>query len=261
MSNIVKGRSVADLVVLQGTRLKYVPGVGNTVVTMYSAQTLDAANAFYGSMIGGTNAVDLNRVGPPYIVEVSAPEGTNTSDPNDDYVDTWTMPKASASKSLFELDVFRRLSAGTQRLIREWDKSKDDADYVAAYALASANSEIADADAIITLLTKGTDSFFSPQTSVLWTRTVSGTYNDSYFASDSIGYIWTTSQLLNLNPPALISSLISISANAMDTPDPGYQTGWLKQAIDVSQRGNSRFDVSQEWVLENWSNTIYFTKT
>lgn len=257
----IKGTSAADLVVKIGTRLQFTPGVGSTVIDVYSAQTLDAANAFFQSATGGNNRVDFDRSGPPYRIEVSAPD-SQSGDPNDDYVDNWTMPAASADRSIFELDVFLALSEGVQLLIRQWDsggKTQTDFDLARAAAAAVSSQELDDCNDILGHIIRGSEYFRTGQTSVRWTRTVGSNYSAANFAFANLLKIWTTSQLLALNPPTLIAALISNADTALETPEPGYLTGWLKQPIDVQQRGTDRFDITQEWTLNNWSTVLYFS--
>jgi hypothetical protein len=259
MSNIVKGRTISDLVVKIGTRRRFTPGIGYSISEVYSAQTKDAADAFFGSYTGGSTVVDYNEQGPPFLIELSQPD-SNAGDPNDDYVDQWTMPANHADRSIFEVDIFRALEDSTQRAIRKYANSKVPGDYDDAMEEALAQGEQPEAESILKLIVKGSDYFRTGQTSVKWTRTAGSGYNDASFASGDILKIWTTSQLLAVGQPPLIAALISAADAALESPEPGYLTGWLKQPIDVSPRGLDRFDITQEWILENWSSTMYFSK-
>lgn len=252
MSNIVKGRDPSDLVVKVGSRLRYSPGTGATVVDVYSCQTLAAAQSFFSSYIGGTVVADLNTQGPPYMVEISAPD-SGSGNPENDYVDTWTMPNGEQHKSIFEHPYFQVIADAEMKVIRQYGATKDSDDFDDAVIAATSGNAID----LLNLLKKGTDTFLAAGANVKWTRTVNGSYSDAAFAQNGVRKIWTSSQLNALGPPAIIQALVNISAASIDAPDTGYLKGWLKKAVDVSPRGATRFDISQEWVLENWSTVLY----
>jgi hypothetical protein len=255
--SIVKGRSISDLVVKVGVRSRWSPSTGASIVETYKCLTKDAADAFFSSYVGGQASVEKDTEGPPYLVTISTPESAS-GDPNDDYVDVWTMPDAQQHKSLFEFPRFQDIDDAVITKLRAYASSKTTEDYDVAYQAAASGTN-PDELYLLELLRKGTDSYLANGATVRWTRTVGSSYDNSTFAQDGLRKIWTATQLKNLNPPQLIKGVIDISTASVDAPSANYVTGWLKTAAEVQQRGENRFDITQEWKLENWSTILYPT--
>lgn len=107
------------------------------------------------------------------------------------------------------------------------------------------------------LVKRGTDSFQTKGRTFKLTKNVSSRYlTKSSFANEE--RVYSTAQLKAevLPPPILLFSLDAAAAEA-PSPYPGYTWGWLKQLVTVSQAAGLRFNVTNEYILEQWFDLLY----
>lgn len=243
----VKGTNGA---VLAGTRRRYDPARGWTTALRYEFSDSTSANSFGAASAGSGSVVDIDDRGPVYAVEVSAPS-IDPQDPNaGDALDRYELFPVDLEKSLLEHPSFQALTEAEQLLLVDWFESGDK---TSAPAVTSA-----DGIDIYTLLRKGTDHYTSPTLGFRFTQTVPDGWNAVGGAGNSINRIFTSATLISsVGPPTLYSTLIASATASLPSPATDYARGWLKKQSTITQRGTNRSDITQEWLLENWSTFIY----
>lgn len=111
------------------------------------------------------------------------------------------------------------------------------------------------ADLLFTLLLKGTNAYLTSQYVLRRTEIVSSKYQVKV-AFNQIDSIWSSAQIVTVEaPPAEL--LFSISNIPIPDSQSGYQWGWLKKSPTVMQASGNRFQITQEWWLEQWSTYLY----
>ena len=233
-----------------GNRMRFIQGQGWTTVSVYKSDTPADAQAFAVSNAGIGQNVDADLTRPPYLVEISTPSSDTSN--SDESVDRWEILPIEMDKSIFEHPIFQGLIEDEQLVLREWYRNPPDNTGPPFISTPSA-----DALNIYDLLRKASDHYPSPATSVRWTKTIGDGYVTLGGVYTSANKIWTTAQLLAQGPPSLYASAISAAFNVLDSPASGYASGWLKKQPVISQRGNNRSDIVNEWILENWSTVLY----
>lgn len=109
------------------------------------------------------------------------------------------------------------------------------------------------------LLSKGTNSYAVTQFNFRVTKTISFR-NQIPIAFSNIERVYTTDQLTaEVNPPSTIFFSITEAAAAVApaSPDANYTFGWLKQPPIVQQATSMKWQIVQEYWLEEWANLIY----
>lgn len=247
--SIIKGTASA---VLAGTRRRFDPSRGWTTVFRYEFSDSASANAFGGAQAGGQNAVDIDDRGPVYSVEISSP----TVDPGgtEDPVGRFEVFPVETEKAIWELPAFQSLTAEEQGALRVYAEDQSDANHDAALAAISSFDGLE----ILALVRKGTDHYSAPTVGFRFNQTVSDSYSAIGGAGNSISRIFTSATLISsVGPPTLYVSMINAATAALPTPATGYAKGWLKKQSSITQRGVNRSDITQEWILENWSTFLY----
>jgi hypothetical protein len=249
MSAIVLGQQG---MVFRGTGRRYVPGQGDSTTFVYETGNLSQADSFYSTQrAAGGNAVSISPDGPPWVVEIATPD-TGTNDP-DSFEDQWELPDVDVTKSIFELDSFRALSAAEQTALQSLSNDPGQ-DYDAILAELTSNNAID----FSLLILRGTNEIQAPTAGLRWTRIVSRNYSAISGAFSSVNRIFSLGTIQNFSTiPASISAAVSAAQGNIPSAASGYATGWLKKQPSVTYRGAGRIEITQQWVLENWSTFLY----
>lgn len=109
--------------------------------------------------------------------------------------------------------------------------------------------------ALYSLLLKGTTAFVTSQYVLRRTRIVSNKYQVA-LAFNQVDHIWSSAQITSTESVA-IPVMISMDQIPIPASQSGYQWGWLKKSPTVQQTGGNRFQITQEWWLEQWSTYLY----
>lgn len=240
-------------IVFSGYRRRYDPTLGWQVVSVYMTGSLTAAEAFGAAQATGGNTVDADLTAPPYRIEIASP-GTEPGQ-NDDYSDRWEVLPISIEKPIEQHPVYLGLSFAYRDILRRYRRGE--LTYSDATGELNCNAGGTQCD-LLDMFENNQTHFKSPATMVRWTRTVGDGYTVIGGTYTSVATIWSTATLLNLGPPTLYASAISQADSVLGT-QADYTKGWLKEQPTITQRGNSRSDIVQEWTLENWSTLLYGT--
>jgi hypothetical protein len=102
---------------------------------------------------------------------------------------------------------------------------------------------------------KGGDSFVTDQYVLRKTQLITSRYT-AIIARSGVNKIWTTAQITGSEtiPQFISNELGQLTAPTART---GYQWGWLKKAPTVLQVAGNKFQLTQEWWLEQWSTFVY----
>lgn len=236
-----------------GNRMRFIQGQGWTTVAIYKNDSPADAQAFAVSNAGIGQNVDADLTRPPYYVEISTPS-SDTNNP-DEFVDRWEIVKVSADLSVMEHPGVQGISDETELdLLNTYFADRSAENWQAIVDDTGSAGTMFD---FATLIKRGTDHFQNASTSLVWTRTIGDGYASIGGTYNSANKIWTAAQLINIGPPALYAAAISAADTALPSPAAGYYGGWLKSQPDIRQRGSNRSDIVQEWILANWSTTLY----
>ncbi len=230
-----------------GPSLNYDPVRGESLIQPFEG-TLEACLA---------KAIDLRNIrpdlafvlepadGPAWRIVVRSPDFT---DGDAQATVQWELLGNEIHKDLYEHPRSLQIGEANLRTIRNAiaDPQPDTAPTLAGDALT-----------LYTLLLKGTNAFLTSQYVLRRTQIVSSRYQVRV-AFNQIDYVWTTAQIVNVEAPpaALLFSIIEIPIPASQA---GYQWGWLKKSPTVQQASGNRFQITQEWWLEQWSTYVYGT--
>ena len=252
MSTVIKG--TPDRVLVEVVS-RFVPQVGFATSYTYEYARRDDMVLDYNSVVSSGWQAEMDDKGPPWRLQYSDPSsGTDPEIP----IDTWEVPPIKQDKSLLQLPSVLRLTEHDRAFIHDANEAGADADPT------EINSDDGTGvfDEAYRLMRAGSDHYESLTYSVRWTRTVSNRWEDVGILYSNVGRIWTTAALLSLSPPKLIANSITaaaatIPAAVVSDAAPSYAAGWLKDQVSVMQKGLNKFEIVQDWTLENWSTFIY----
>lgn len=260
MAAIVKGLSV----VYSGPRRRFTPGVGWTTFERYEFSNSADANAFAGAQAAAGLIVDLDDRAPSYPVEVAAPDSGGGS--GDEVVDIYELPPLDEQVDIVSSLPFAELIPEIQSGLRAYLADTSDTAYEDFDAAIAASGhpapDIAAGRGMLLLMHKGTRSFTKPTTEFRWTRIVSDSRLTAGLsgAYDSINMIFETPTLIaSVAPPTVWSNAITAAAAAIPAATGNYNKGWLKMQPAITRRGLNRNEITLRWILENWSNDLYYT--
>ena len=238
-------------IVFAGYRRRYDPSVGWQTVAVYLTGNKASADAFGAAQATDGNTVDTDLTGPPYRIEVASP----SSEPgtNEDFSDRWEIVPVQIQKPNEQHPQYLGMSFADRDVLRRYKKGE--LNY--SDATGELSGSVAAFD-FLDMYENNQTHFEAPATMVRWTRTVGDGYAIIGGTYTSVAVVWSTGTLLGLGPPTLYASAISGAASVLSTIT-DYTTGWLKSQPSITQRGNSRSDIVQEWTLERWITRIYGT--
>ena len=207
---------------------------------------------------------------PVFRLTVQSPEAP-AADTHNDYVLKWELLGNEAQKSMFEHpkaialgDVM--LNAIKIALSDVKQAAVEDAAALfakiivhlrAGAALQGKNPD--DTEKLFRMLVADQDTFVTSQYVLRRTQTVAS-LQEVNISFSNVEKVFTTTQVLATEVvPAVV--MFSISDIPAPVEHAGYLFGWLKKTPTVNQVAAGRFEISQEYWLEQWSTFVYDAAT
>lgn len=254
MSNITRTGNVGPFI--QRRRPVWKRGIGwSTAIEWEGAE--DAIRALVPSLLVDADEVQLSLDGPVggataiYNREVVA--NADTSVQSNAEV-TWDLDGNDVSRDLFDHPGISGLSNDQIIALKAQIAQFDTGGTVNISGFSAAQLEF------FALAIKGTRQYLAPQYVLTKTKVVDRSYNQR---ANLTGVLqrWTTEQIL-ADPDAdkmLFFDTVQISAPA-GIPS-AYSWSWLKKVPRVSRSSRGRFQLTEAWMLDAWSTTIYAAHT
>lgn len=234
--------AIGSIVELRSVRTEKDPTRGLFVIRVWEG-TRDAINGIVSTLSSDQTYTIDDSDSPLYRLTVRTPDD-DTLTSSSEVVNTWELLGNDIQKDLYEHPKSLAVTESDLRKIRDAIANPGD----------TPPTLTGDADTLYKLLLKGTNAYVVSQYVLRKTQTVSSRFQ-TLVAFANIEKIHTTAQVISAEavPSTLIFSISQIPIPASQT---GYQWGWLKKTPTVSQLG-TKFQITQEYWLEQWSTYIY----
>lgn len=180
-------------------------------------------------------------------------------------VDTWEILGNDLQKDIWEHPNVLGYSSAMVAVLRKEVELVQSGSSTYDESVAAINTQIAfegitapTSTQIITLfdqILKGLESFVVDQYVLRKSQLITSRYTAT-IARVGINKIWTTAQVQAAESmPTFISN--ELNQLVAPTARTGYLWGWLKKSPTVTQVAGNKFQVAQEWWLEQWSTFVY----
>ena len=273
MSATIRGYQGA---VFQGSRRSFRPGVGWQTVSRFACPDAGVAQGLAGANSGGSNHVDLDDSGPPYMVEIASPDdGTNEEQPE---ISIYELSAMDETPDIYESALFRQLdlndtATGTTNFekgrIRNYRNSAQSTADWSQWVELPYTDDITnltypaltgDALALARMIRNGQDSFYRATSEFRWTRTVTDAQlaTASAQAFNSVARIFTSSTLnSSVAPPLAWQSAVTNATTGITAQGTGYSVGWLKYQPTITRKGLNKNEIALRWILNSWNTALY----